>query len=43
MAMFVDLRDKHGDLGEDSNLADFFKVALARRDAYDQEQNLYGV
>ena len=36
--MYHDLREKYGDLGNDSNLAAFFKEALARRDTHDKEQ-----
>ena len=41
LAMFVDLREKHGVLGKDSNLDDFkadFKVAMARRGDYNQDK-----
>ena len=36
--MYADLRDKYGDLSEDSNLASFFREALDRRDEYDREE-----
>ena len=36
--MYMDLRDKHGDLREDANLAGFFREALARRDEYDRKE-----
>ena len=36
--MYHDLREKYGDLGNNSNLAAFFKEALARRDTHDKEQ-----
>ena len=34
--MYMDLKLKHGDMGEDANLAAFFREALARRDDYDK-------
>ena len=34
--MYGDLRVKYGDLSDDSNLAAFFKEALARRKEYDK-------
>ena len=36
--MYADLRGSWGDLGEDANLAGFFREALARRDEYDREE-----
>ena len=36
--MYADLRDKYGNLAEDSNLASFFREALARRDEYDRDE-----
>ena len=36
--MYQDLRDKYDDMDDDSNLAAFFREALTRREAYDEEQ-----
>ena len=36
--MYADIRLKYDDLESDTNLAAFFKEALARRDVYDEEE-----
>ena len=36
--MYQDLRQKHGDLDQDSNLEAFFREALARRDEFDKKK-----
>ena len=36
--MYKDLRKKHGKLGKDVNMDDFFTEALARRDKFDQKK-----
>ena len=38
--MYMDLRQKHGDMNEDVNLEAFFREALARRDDYDKQKEI---
>ena len=39
--VYSDLRSQFGDLGEDQNLADFFKAVLDRRDSLEEEDRTW--